>query len=191
MIIRNNIAVLYFAFLCVCSLYFYAFIFCCILSLSRKEEMTTRNNNSFCWFLLNVYSKSDGPPGVQCWVHHRLLDEKHNSAESCGLQVGLFFHWSWVSNIVITCDKLALVNWYKTDVFFMIELIVIFCWEKMEIIMIGLNCIYLRVKSKGFFSALQPYDPLQVLSLCWVIWTNEFEDGNYIWIKVKPAWSNV
>ena len=29
-----------------------------------------------------------------------------------------FFHWSWVSNIVITCDKLALVNWYKTDVFY-------------------------------------------------------------------------
>ena len=26
-----------------------------------------------------------------------------------------FFHWSWVSSTVITCDKLALVNWYKTD----------------------------------------------------------------------------
>ena len=74
-----------------------------------------------------------------------------------------FFHWSWVSNIVITCDKLALVNWYKTDVF-MIKLILIFFEKKMEIIIVGLNCIYLRVKSKGFFSALQPYDPLQVLS---------------------------
>ena len=159
-----------------------SFVFCCILSLSRKKEMTTRNNNSYCWFLLNVYSKSGGPAGVQCWVHHRLLDEKHNSAKSCGLQV--FFP-------LIVSFKHRHHLWQTGSCQLIIELIVIFCWQKMEIIMIDLNCIYLRVKSKGFFSALQPYDPLQVLSLCWVIWTNEFEDGNYIWIKVKPAWSNV
>ena len=55
--IRNNIGVLHFVFL---------FLLFCILSLSRKEEMTTRSKNFFCWFLLNVYSKSGGPAGVQC-----------------------------------------------------------------------------------------------------------------------------